>query len=238
MKVKTKIYWAPYFVGDKDWTILFEEPQTLFDVLRNDISRDISRFDNVFLCPSFSNLVKKIFPAKFPFDTKYIRKDQDIIPDSKHFLRAKSEHLSSFKNCINFTPSLRYIFFSEEDVNMTLTSPYFSKSPHMRFGNVTPGSFNISKWFRQIAFEFTLWPESDKIEFKKGEHIAYCHFDTKNDIEFVQFTMSDELDKIQRVCVTSSNWAPQESLCTRYDRFDKSNLNKIVMREIKKNIVE
>ena len=65
MKVKTKIYWAPYFVGDKDWTILFEEPQTLFDVLRNDISRDISRFDNVFLCPSVSNLVKKYFQQNF-----------------------------------------------------------------------------------------------------------------------------------------------------------------------------
>ena len=50
--------------------------------------------------------------------------------------------------------------------------------------------------------------------------------------------MRDELKKIENVCGTSSAWAPQESLCTRYDRFDKSNLNKIVMREIKKNIVE
>ena len=235
--MKTKIYWAPTFIGDKDWTILYEQPQTLFNILKNDVKRDISRDDNVFLCPSFSSLVKKILPIKFPFDSKYIRKDQDIIPYSKAFIES-TNRVSSFKDCVNLELSYRYIFFSEEDVNITLTSPYFSESSHMRYGNVTPGSFNISKWFRPINFEFTLWPESDKIEFKKDEYIAYCHFDTKNDIEFVQFTMNDELKKIENVCGTSSAWAPQESLCTRYDRFDKSNLNNIVMREINKNIVE
>ena len=237
MKLKTKIYWAPVFVGDTDWTILYEQPQTLFNVLQNEVNRDIPRGDNVFLCPSFTNLVKRILPITFPFDTKYIRKDQDVIPDSKHYLDITTR-TSSFNNCINFTPHYRYIFFSEEDVNITLSSPYFSNSPHMKYGRVTPGSFNISKWFRSINFEIILWSESDKIEFKKGEYLAYVHFDTKNDIEFVQFTMNDELHNIQRVCGTSSTWASQESLCTRYDRFDKSNLNKIVMREIKKNIVE
>ena len=108
----------------------------------------------------------------------------------------------------------------------------------MKCGRITPGSFNISKWFRTVNFEITLWPESDKIEFKKGEHLAYIHFDTEDDIEFIQFTMTEELHNIQRVCVTSNTWASQDSLCARYDRFDKSNLNKIVMREIKKNIVE
>ncbi len=235
--MKTKIYWAPVWDDDKDWTILHEQPQTLFDVLRKDVNRDISRLDNVFLCPSFSNLVRRIIPIIFPFDAKYILKDQNIIPDSKHYLDIETRP-SSFKNCMNFIPSYRYIFFSEEDVNITLSSPYFSNSPHMKYGRVTPGSFNISKWFRAVNFEITLWQESDKIEFKKGEHFAYVHFDTQNDIEFVQFTMIDELHKILRVCGTSSTWAPQESLCTRYDRFDKSNLNKIVLREIKKNIVE
>ena len=235
--MKTKIYWAPYFVGDKDWTILHEQPQILFDVLRNDVNRDIPRGDNVFLCPSFSNLIKRISPITFPFNTKYIRKDQDIIPDSKHYINI-GIRTSSFKNRINFIPLYQRIFFSEEDVNITLTSPYFSKSPHIKYGSITPGSFNISKWFRPINFEFTLWPDSEKIEFKKGEDIAYVHFDTKNDIEFVQFTMTDELNKIQEVCGTSSTWTPQEPLCTRYDRFDKSNLNKILLREIKKNIVE
>ena len=235
--MKTKIYWAPVWDSDKDWTILYEQPQTLFDVLRNDVNRDISRFDNVFLCPSFSNLAKRISPITFPFDAKYIRKDQDVIPDSKHYLEIKTR-TSSFNNCINFVPSYIYTFFSEEDVNMTLSSPYFSDSPHMKYGRVTPGSFNISKWFRSVNFEITLWQDTNKIEFKKGEHLAYVHFDTENDIEFVQFTMTSELHKILRVCGGSSNWAPQELLCTRYDRFNKSNLDKIVLREIKKNIVE
>ena len=235
--MKTKIYWAPFWRGDIDWTILFEQPQTLFNVLRDGVNRDVSKFDNVFLCPSFSNLVKRILPITFPFDTKYILKDQHIMSDSKHYLDITSR-TSSFKNCVNFIPFYKYVFFSEEDVNMTLSSPYFSNSPYMKYGTVTPGSFNISKWFRAVNFEMMLWPDSDKIEFKKGEHLAYLHFDTENDIEFVQFTMSDEIHKIERACSNSSDWAIQDSLCSRYDRFDKSNLNKIVMREIKKNIVK
>ena len=62
--MKTKIYWAPVWSGDKDWTILHEQPQTLFDILQNDVKRGISRDDNVFLCPSFSSLVKKILPTE------------------------------------------------------------------------------------------------------------------------------------------------------------------------------
>ena len=96
--MKTKIYWAPYFFGsDKDWTILCEQPQTLFDVLRNDVNRDISKENNVFLCPSFSNLVKRILPITFPFNAKYIFKDQNIIPNSKHYLNC-STRPSLFKN--------------------------------------------------------------------------------------------------------------------------------------------
>ena len=56
--MKTKIYWAPIFFSDTDWTILHEQPQILFDVLRNDVNRDVLKSDNVFLCPSFS---KKFF---------------------------------------------------------------------------------------------------------------------------------------------------------------------------------
>ena len=109
--MKTKIYWVPVWDGNKDWTILYEQPQTLFDVLRNDVNRDISRFDNVFLCPSFSNFIqKRISLITFPFDAKYIRKDQDVIPDSKHYLEIETR-TSSFNNCINFIPSYRYTFF-------------------------------------------------------------------------------------------------------------------------------
>ena len=48
----------------------------------------------------------------------------------------------------------------------------------MKCGRITPGSFNISKWFRAVNFEITLWQESDKIEFKKYDprvkkHVIY-----------------------------------------------------------------
>ena len=43
--MKTKIYWAPIFFSDTDWTILHEQPQILFDVLRNDVNRDVLKFE-------------------------------------------------------------------------------------------------------------------------------------------------------------------------------------------------
>ena len=76
------------------------------------------------------------------------------------------------------------------------------------------------------------------LEFKKDEHIFYVHFDTENDIEFVQFTMSDEIRQISDVCSDSTAWEKNVPIHCRYERFEKSNLNKILIREIKKNIVE
>ena len=67
LKYENENLLTPVWDGNKDWTILYEQPQTLFDVLRNDVNRDISRFDNVFLCPSFSNLDKKNITDNIPF---------------------------------------------------------------------------------------------------------------------------------------------------------------------------
>ena len=52
---------------------------------------------------------------------------------------------------------LSYIFFSEEDIEMTMTSPFFSDAPHLQYGSIVPGSFNISKWFRNVNLEFNIW---------------------------------------------------------------------------------
>ena len=73
---------------------------------------------------------------------------------------------------------------------------------------------------------------------KKNEHIFYVHFDIENDIEFAQFTMSDEIRQISDTCSSATSWEKNVPIHCRYERFHKSNLNKIVLREIKKNIVE
>ena len=237
--MKTKIYWSPYFVDmnkyPKDWTILYQQPQILNKHLLERRNPDTNK---MFLCPAFTNLSKKVAVVRFPFDSKYSIKDGKIEQVSSHSLEFEVSHEPSIKNNILVEFYFCHLFFCEEDVNITLTAPYFSNSPHMRFGAVVPGTFNISKWFRPIVLEMNLWEGVSELEFKKDEHIFYVHFDTENDIEFVQFTMSDEIRKISDVCSDATAWEKNVPIHCRYERFEKSNLNKILIREIKKNIVE
>jgi len=79
---------------------------------------------------------------------------------------------------------------------MTLTSPYFSNSPHLRYGSIVPGKFNISKWFRPINLEFNLWPGVNEFKVKKTKILLMFILYTKNEIELVRFDLTERISKI------------------------------------------
>ena len=82
---------------------------------------------------------------------------------------------SNIKNSFLFTITLPYIFFSEEDIEMTMTSPFFSNSKHLQYASIVPGTFNISQWFRSVNFEFNIWSGSE-FKIDEGEDMIYFNF--------------------------------------------------------------
>lgn len=244
MKDKIKIFWCASSDDQKmDWNILYYKPDFLFNELKNNKVENLQHKDNLFFCPVVRNLISKTIVIKNTINSHYkFTKDKNDSYSyevlSKDHMAINFDHPSNLKNCVLFTYLMPFLFFSEEDINMTLTSPYFSNSPHLQYGAMVPGKFNISKWFRPINFEFNLWENINEFKINKNEDIAYINFETTKEIELIRFYNTDKIQKICNTLATSSVWEKFIPLKERYERFKRSQMNKLIVEEIKKNIIE
>ena len=229
---KTQIYWCHLHNND-DWDS-YNNLYNLYDELYKNISKvDVKQ--NLLICPAVSEKLKKTFFIKTPIDCEYNIENNTIKPLSNNYIDTDTPHLPSLKDNFLFVLGMFYIFFAKESIKMTLTSPFFSKCEHTQYGNIVPGSLDISKWFRTINLEFNCY--GNHIKFKKGEPLAYFTFDTDKEIEIKRFKMSEKLHKLSETCNTSSRWEQWIPLYDRYKRFLKSKTDKIVLREIQKNLL-
>jgi hypothetical protein len=237
--MKNKIYWAPCVdqYDEVDWSILYKDLTILHKSLAKKVDTSIIPGDNMIHCPAVRELTSKIAVIKSPMTCHYKLKDNNFIPTSKHHLATKKTHADNFKNNYLFTTPLSYIFFSESDINMTLSAPYFSESKHLQYGSLVPGRFNISKWFRNISIEFNLWTNVNEFKLKEDEPIAYVHFDSEEDIELVRFDFNEKLFKLMKSCATSNNWEKYVPFNKRYKRFKESMMHKLILKQIKENII-
>ena len=133
---------------------------------------------------------------------------------------------------------LTYVFFTEEDVKLTLTGPYFTNSSHTKHGAVIPGQMKINSWFRELKLEYTLWAGNNELSFEKDEVLAYVNFDCEEKVKLVRFEMNDKLKSYTQSCGSASSWESFVPLADRYKRFKQTHMNKMVLNEIKKNLID
>ena len=119
-----------------------------------------------------------------------------------------------------------------------MTSPYFSEVDYIKYAKLVPGKFNISKWFRPINLEMLLCSNKNYFKIREHEHMVYFSFLTDDKVELKRFELNETLRKISETCSTVSDWWKNVPIIKRYDRFLKTKTNRLVMKEIKKQLVE
>ena len=234
MSTKT-VYWAPV-IGHEDDThhcnIMFLEPNKLLNKISNDVSnRNGVRIKNLTRCPAFSNLAKNIYYVENPISTEFEIQNKKI-----KFLSENSNVITYIDDTMIYGNS--YIFFCEEDLQIMLTSPFFSETNYTDYGMVIPGKFNISKWFRPINLEMLLINQRNYFKIKEHEHMAYFIFLTDDKIKLKRFNLNKTLKKIANTCATTNEWWKNIPLIKKYNRFIETKTNKLVIKEIKKELVE
>jgi len=231
----SNIYWAPvFFDAERDWNIMYSDLETLYSAWQKERITNVKE-NNFFFCPAFQNVANKTVILKNPLESHFIVDGNNVNIHSKDYIRPDIVH----KPCINGTTLLTYgmsfLFFSDEDITMSLTSPFFHPAKHQKYGSVVPGKFNIGSWFRVINLEYNLWGNELKLE--QDEPLAYVSFETEKKIKLHRFQMTPELQRIASTCGTSSQWEKFVPLADRYKRFKQSRTNKIVLKKIKENLV-
>lgn len=235
-----EIYWSPYFdEGPVDWTMLYQgEITTLYDNMRKELCQDEDPHKNLFYCPSVKNLTSNVAVLKNTLTSQFKIEDGRLIHVSYSHVGSQIPRKPSMQGRQHLEYGLGWIFFSEEDIEMTLTSPYFDTPNHMKYGNIVPGKLNISTWFRKINPEFVLKKDVNEFEIYAGEDIAYLTFNTNKKLKFTRFELSHKLRTYAMGCSTSSDWERWIPLEQRYSRFKESQVSKLILAEIKKNVVQ
>ena len=237
-KNKRKIvYWAPWLLKQDEhhWNILYIEPQKLLSKVVKEVSAlDDIRLKNMIRCPAFNNIAKNTFYIENPIRTEFEVIDGNIKYIGEHSYNCNPNE--NLKNTFRYGGS--YIFFSEDDLEIMMTAPYFSQTEHTNYARLVPGKFNISKWFRPINLEMILQGDKDYFKALEHEHMAYFQFLTDDKVELRRFELNDTLFKISETCSKVSEWWANVPLIKRYDRFLKTKTNKLVMKEIKKQLVD
>jgi hypothetical protein len=238
------IYWAPVFhnrnqfkADDYNWNILYPDPKNLYDELRPQ-KTDSEPSGNFFYCPAFKDFTSNVFVIKNPMKCDFqIDSERNVTTNLKNFINARVRHSPSIQNRELVTYELSWVFFSEEDLDITLTSPFFNSPNHMKYGTIVPAKFSISKWFRPISIEFQLNENVKNMVIDQDEPLLYFSFSTNKKINLVRFEMNDRLFSSGNVCSRSSDWESWVPLAARYKRFKESRMRDSILKEIKNNIV-
>lgn len=237
-KSTVNIFWCPLFnMSDVDWNMLYYDPENLYDCLRSKKTDSDSK-NNFFYCPVFSNFTQNTFFIRNPIHSHFIIQNNDIHYKSTNYIKSSISRPPSVHNHILMEYGLKWLFFAEdEDVELTLTSPYFEAQPHMKYGCIVPGRFNISSWFRPISLEFNLQENISEFKIDKDEALAYIHFNTNKKINLIRFENNFKLESYAKACSTSSRWESWIPLKKRYERFQRSRMKELVLKQIKNNLV-
>lgn len=242
MSSSINVYWAPVYNSITDLQMSTLEPLNLKSelLLERDRSNPTGGF---FRCPATTSVLDHTFVWKTPTQSwADFKVQQDDV-----LMKKNDDYGDIFSWFINHKPTLEdnllvkftynIVFFAEEDVEVLYTAPYFSYAPHMQYGAVVPGKFNVGSWFRPFNIEMNLWRGVRYVEIKENEPLAYFTFLTDKKINLKQFRMSETTDKIAKSTIQSTQWFKNRTLFDRYKIFRNSKLRNVILKDIKNNLV-
>jgi hypothetical protein len=241
MSKENIVYWAPAFNDTHvDWNMLYSNPTSLYDYLRPNLDSTTNKQNNFFYCPAFKDFTKNTFVLENPIETHFVyRDDKTILAKSKNYISTDIIHSPSLTNNLVVTYGLQWVFFSEQDIDISVTSPYFTPSNYSKYAALIPGKYKINNWFRTVNIELNLWENNKELHVLKDEPIAYVNFHTNNNDPVIlkRFDMTPKLHTYTASCGRANSWESWIPLVDRYKRFKQSRTNELVLKEIKNNLI-
>jgi hypothetical protein len=234
------VYWSPFFPMDEypSVQLMYEQPDPLLQDLLPRRNKNANG-DNWFQCHAFQATIRNTFILRNHFSATFAIDDQiDIIPidlnakRNSNFLARKQP---SVINAQTFATRGLWLFWSEEPLIITTTPAHYHKP--VFDGYYIGGSFDIGKWFRPIEGAIQLNEGVNTVSLNRGDPLAYVKFETKEPITLKRFYMTKELEELNWGCINYKRYEPKKSLNFLYDKFTQRGLDKIITREIKKNLV-
>lgn len=233
------IYWAASNVtqGNQVSRALYYPPipTEAFSNFRTD-----HKHNNFKLCPAYLSHLENLFSLRFP-----ISYNISVLPDGISTTTLDQSFFDNFvfvrdldQRMISF--NIRYVFFAEEDCEISLHHPYMEDNDISNNAISIPGRFNIGTWFRTTDFSIILKDRCQTLDINAGDVYNYLQVHTTEPVNFIKFDYTEELDKIQRELLQSKRFLGNKSpkLSYYYSLFKQSLYKKKIIKLIKENVLE
>lgn len=246
------IYWSPYssagtsepLVGE--YNLLYPDPENIYSSLvrRMPESKNDRSIQTYMSCPAASARLKNMWVFKAPFTMEYGYDFSDpenpqVWNITEGYFAAKVNRKSVIKDAAIISFSIKHMLFSEESITPLFGPPVMFRPQYMNYGTSVPGAFDISKWFRPHVFEVQMWEQVGTFKIEEGEPLFTVEFITDRPIKLKRFAMSKALIEYADSCVDSHRYFGRWlGLQKKYDIFTKSKMDKLVLKEIKNNLVD
>jgi hypothetical protein len=243
-KDEVTVYWSPYYPirpeERYDWNMLYQDPESVTESLKADKKSDVEPNNSIFFCPAYKNMFDNTYVFSNIIDSKF-----EYDPQNKKFVPVQENQISLARTMEPFMNDRKVIwiplgwtFFSEEDIEMEIMPPILHDTIHSSYGSITPGRFNISKWYRPCLIEMILRKGVSRFHLAQ-EPVMYVRFITDKKVNLKRFEMTHELQKLaESVADTKNSFGRFKSLAFRYETFTKSRTRDIVLRKIKEAVLE
>jgi hypothetical protein len=232
------LYWSPFFIPNyQDASFLYKNPTTLYSELQQ--YRKKGNTGSYLSCPAMFNKMKKTLVFKNVVDSSYEYNQESITPTIEGSIGLSKSRESSLNIGPTLNLSYSVVFFADEPVTASFTSPYFHKSQYTKYGSICPGEFDVGQWFRPYDVEIQMWDNEGVFNLKKDEPMFYSEFKTTKPINLHRFELNDKLRNYCLSCInTTQMFGRGQSLLSRYEKFKNIGFKEKILTEIKKNIIE
>jgi hypothetical protein len=241
----TTIYWSPWYRDHKIYTenylAYYDLEKVYVDLVKNKEERNIA--DNFFNCHAFKNFCKNLYSLKNPYTVDLIYEGERVFsknpPKTGYDLSITSQvKHPSVKDSLTINYCTNWIFFADKPVQLQTMQPWMHKTQASKTSFYVPGSFDISKWFRPIEMACQLFPGENTFSSIEGEPLIYANFLTDEPIVLKKFYLTPELIDLSTSCTHLKFFKKFKSLNSLYKIFSTSLLQKKILKEIQKNVIE
>jgi hypothetical protein len=145
---------------------------------------------------------------------------------------------SSFLNQINVAYNLGWLFFADKPLVAKITPPYYPNVTPTPGALMAVGQYDIGQWYRPVNLDYHLPYNSTRFTVKSEQPLAFIEFKTESPIILHRYQLTPLLDEMAEEFTSSAaNFGAKISLQNRYKMAKKADMARLVLSEIKKNLV-
>lgn len=243
------VYWAPRSTHEDpevgEWSMLYPEPVTLFSELQSKRMKGAGE-DTYFSCPATNDKYRKTLVFKNEMESSY---EFDFTNEDKslNYIKPTSQRWVNYDilrpptiadgPMVNF--SLYYSLFADQPLEAVFTPPMLHKPQYTQYGTCVPGQFDIGQWFRPYPFEVQMWNMKGEFHLKQGEPLFYVEFKTQKKVVLHRYKMNGAISHYLAAGAQSKKqFGAGFSLQDRYERFKRTRMKDLIMKEIKANLLD